>query len=224
MGQIPDGSRETVRAAADPAMRVAAPPTELSVVMPCLNEADTLAACIEKAQAALREHAIAGEVLVSDNGSVDGSPEIAERLGARVVRAPVRGYGGALMVGITAARGKYVLMGDADDSYDFGEIPVFLEKLREGYDLGPGCRLPSVGGTVRKGAMPFLHRWWGNPMFSWIARLWFRVPIHDIHCGMRAFTRALFDRLDQRCTGMEFASEMIIKSALGDAKMAEVPI
>ena len=224
MGQVQDAPREAARAPMTPALDPAERSIELSVVMPCLNEADTLAVCIGKAQSALREHGIAGEVIVSDNGSTDGSREIAEGLGARVIRAPVRGYGGALMEGIAAARGKYVLMADADDSYDFGEIPVFLGKLREGYDLVQGCRLPSGGGTIRKGAMPFLHRWWGNPMFSWIARLWFRVPIRDIHCGMRAFTRSLFDRLDQRCTGMEFASEMIIKSALRNAKMAEVPI
>jgi|SRR5215471_17302836 len=223
MRQIP-GQSEALRVPAPPVSSTADDSIELSVVMPCLNEADTLASCIGKAQAALREHGIAGEIVVSDNGSGDGSAEIAERLGARVVRAPVRGYGGALMAGIAASRGRYVLMGDADDSYDFGEVPLFLEKLRQGYDLVQGCRLPSGGGTTRKGAMPFLHRWWGNPMFSWIARQWFRVPIHDIHCGMRAFTRTLFDRLDQRCTGMEFASEMIIKSALRNAKMAEVPI
>ena len=197
---------------------------ELSVVMPCLNEAETLTSCIEKAQGALRENAIAGEIIVADNGSTDGSPEVAERLGARVVHAQVRGYGSALMEGIAAARGKYVLIGDADDSYDFREIPRFLEKLREGYDLVQGCRLPSGGGTIRDGAMPLLHRWWGNPMFSWMARLWFRVPIHDIHCGMRGFRRELFEELDQRCTGMEFASEMIIKSALRGAKVGEVPI
>jgi len=197
---------------------------ELSVVMPCLNEADTLASCIEKAETALRENGVSGEIIVADNGSTDGSPQVAERLGARVVHAGSRGYGSALMEGIAAARGKYILMGDADDSYDFREIPRFLEKLRAGYELVQGCRLPSGGGTIKKGAMRPLHRWWGNPMFSWIARLWFHVPIHDIHCGMRGFRRELYDELDQRCTGMEFASEMIIKSALRKAKVAEVPI
>jgi glycosyltransferase involved in cell wall biosynthesis len=199
-------------------------PIELSVVMPCLNEADTLAVCIEKARTALRENGIAGEIIVADNGSTDESLEIARRMGARVVHARPRGYGSALMEGIAAARGKYILMADADASYDFGETPRFLDKLRDGYELVQGCRLPSGGGTIRKGAMPPLHRWWGNPMFSWMARLWFRVPIHDIHCGMRGFSRKLYSDLDQRCTGMEFASEMIIKAALRAAKVAEVPV
>lgn len=197
---------------------------ELSIVMPCLNEADTLATCIEKAQRALRESGIAGEIVVADNGSTDGSPEIARRLGARVVHVEARGYGSALMGGIAAARGKYVIMGDADDSYDFLEVPRFVEKLREGYDLVQGCRLPGGGGTVMPGAMPFLHRWWGNPMFTAMVRWWFQAPIHDVYCGLRGFTKALYSRLDQRCTGMEFATEMIIKSSLYGEKIAEVPI
>lgn len=197
---------------------------ELSVVLPCLNEADTLAACIARAQAALRENGITGEVIIADNGSRDGSVAIAADLGARVVAVQARGYGSALMGGIAAARGRYVLIGDADSSYDFGEIPRFLEKLRAGYDLVQGCRLESGGGRILPGAMPFLHRWIGNPIFSWMARLWFHVPIHDIHCGMRGFRRDFQRELDQRCTGMEFASEMIIKSALRGGKTAEVPI
>jgi glycosyltransferase involved in cell wall biosynthesis len=197
---------------------------ELSVVMPCLNEADTLETCIRKAQTALTEHHIAGEIVVADNGSNDGSVQIAERLGARVVHVEAKGYGNALMGGIGAARGKYVLMGDADDSYDFLEIPRFLEKLRQGYDLVQGCRLPSGGGTVLPGAMPPLHRWWGNPMFSLMVRWWFHAPIHDVYCGLRGFTKSLYNRLDQRCTGMEFATEMIIKSSLYGEKIAEVPI
>jgi glycosyltransferase involved in cell wall biosynthesis len=197
---------------------------EVSVVMPCLNEADTLGVCIEKARGAFAESGIRGEVIVADNGSTDGSQEIAQRAGARVVPVRFRGYGNALMGGIAAARGKYVIMGDADDSYDFGEVPAIVRKLREGYALVQGCRLPSGGGTVKPGAMPFLHRWWGNPMFSWMARHWFRTPIHDIYCGLRGFTRELYDRLDQRCTGMEFATEMIIKASLYGEKIAEVPI
>jgi glycosyltransferase involved in cell wall biosynthesis len=198
--------------------------TELSVVIPCLNEADTLAECIEKAQAALREQRIAGEIIVADNGSTDGSVEIACRLGARVVAVPVKGYGSALMGGIAAARGKFIVMGDADGSYDFGEIPRFLEKLREGYDLVQGCRLPSGGGTVMPGAMPVLHRWIGNPLFSLMARRWFKSPLHDAHCGLRAFTKAHYEQIGQRCGGMEFATEMIIKSSLFGGKAAEVPI
>jgi glycosyltransferase involved in cell wall biosynthesis len=192
--------------------------------MPCLNEADTIGTCVRKAIETLRIQCIAGEVIVADNGSSDGSQSIAAELGARVVAVREKGYGAAVMGGIAAARGRYVLMGDADDSYDFREIPKFLAKLREGYDLVQGCRLPAGGGTVVSGAMPFLHRWWGNPMFSWLARRWFRAPIHDVHCGMRAFSRELIDRLKLRCTGMEFASEMIIKATLAETRTAEVPI
>ena len=197
---------------------------EVSVVMPCLNEADTLGSCIEKALRALREHDIAGEVLVADNGSTDGSQDIAERMGARVVHVRERGYGSALMGGIQHARGRYVIMGDADDSYDFLEIPRFVEKLREGYDLVQGCRLPSGGGRILPGAMPGLHRYWGNPMFSAMAQRWFRAPIHDVYCGLRGFQRDFYFTLDQRCTGMEFATEMIVKSSMRSARIAEVPI
>ncbi|MFY9611129.1 MAG: glycosyltransferase family 2 protein [Blastocatellia bacterium] len=199
-------------------------PVELSVVMPCLNEADTLETCIEKAQRAMRENNIVGEVIVADNGSTDGSRQIAQLGGARVVPVTARGYGNALMGGIAAARGRFIIMGDADDSYDFLEIPSFVEKLRQGFDIAQGCRLPSGGGTVMPNAMPFLHRWWGNPMFSWLARKWFHAPIHDVYCGLRGFTRQHYDRLQQRCTGMEFATEMIIKSSLYQANIAEVPI
>ena len=197
---------------------------ELSVVIPCLNEAETLATCIEKAQRALREHNIAGEIIVADNGSTDGSPIIATRLGARVIHVDAKGYGNALIGGIAAARAKYIIMGDADDSYDFLEIPKFIEKLREGFDLVQGCRLPRGGGRVMPGAMPFSHRWWGNPIFSLMARWWFKAPIHDVYCGLRGFTKELYDRLNQRCTGMEFATEMIIKASLYAEKIAEVPI
>jgi glycosyltransferase involved in cell wall biosynthesis len=197
---------------------------EVSIVMPCLNEADTLESCVTKALRALRENNLDGEVIVADNGSADGSPEIARRLGARVVPVAAKGYGHALMGGIAAARGRFIIMGDADDSYDFLETPKFVEKLRQGYDLVQGCRLPSGGGRVMPGAMPFLHRWWGNPMFSLLSRWWFRAPIHDVYCGLRGFTKELYQRLDQRCTGMEFATEMIIKASLFGAKIGEVPI
>jgi glycosyltransferase involved in cell wall biosynthesis len=197
---------------------------EVSVVMPCLNEADTLETCIRKAHAALEEHDIAGEVIVADNGSTDGSQEIAELLGARVVPVEARGYGSALMGGIADARGRYVIMGDADDSYDFLELPKFVDKLREGNDLVQGCRLERGGGRVMPGAMPVLHRRWGNPMFSAMARNWFRAPINDVYCGLRGFTKRHYESLNQRCTGMEFATEMIIKSSLYSARIAEVPI
>ncbi len=201
---------------------------ELSVVMPCLNEADTLEVCLQKAQKAMSEHKIAGEIIVADNGSADDSVKIAKANGARVVHVAEKGYGNALMGGIEAAAGRYVIMGDADDSYDFLELPKFVDKLRDGYDLVQGCRLPAGGGNILPGAMPFLHRWWGNPMFSLLARNWFKAPINDVYCGMRGFTKSHYDRLEQQCTGMEFATEMIIKSSLyADSKnvrIAEVPI
>jgi glycosyltransferase involved in cell wall biosynthesis len=197
---------------------------EVSVVIPCLNEADTLGTCLEKVQRAFREHAIAGEVIVADNGSTDGSVEIAVRSGARVVPVRARGYGNALMGGIAAARGRFVIMGDADDSYDFLELPRLVAGLRRGDELVQGCRLPAGGGRVLRGAMPFLHRWLGNPLFSFLARRWFGAPVHDVYCGFRGFTRALYDRLGQRCTGMEFATEMIIKASLHGARISEVPI
>lgn len=198
---------------------------EVSVVMPCLNEADTLATCITKAQRALREHNIIAEIIVADNGSTDGSQAIAAALGARVVHVRAKGYGNALMGGIGASRGKFIIMGDADDSYDFLEIHRFIEKLRAGYDLVQGCRLPAGGGKIMPGAMPFLHRWWGNPMFSIMVRRWFNATsIHDVYCGMRGFTREFYERLKPRCTGMEFAPEMIIKASLFRESIAEVPI
>jgi glycosyltransferase involved in cell wall biosynthesis len=199
-------------------------PIEVSVVIPCLNEEDTLASCIEKAQRALREHHIAGEIVVADNGSTDLSRTIAERQGTRVIMVKEPGYGSALMGGIAAATGRFVIIGDADDSYDFLEIPKIVEKLREGFDLVQGCRLPAGGGSVRPGAMPFLHRWVGNPFFSFLAQRWFHAPINDVYCGLRGFTKAMYQRLDQRCTGMEFATEMIIKASLRGEKIAEVPI
>ena len=197
---------------------------EVSVVMPCLNESDTLRVCLEKAQRALLDSGIVGEIIVADNGSTDHSTAIAESMGARVVHVKARGYGNALMGGIAAARGKFILMGDADDSYDFGEVPNFVEKLRAGAELVQGCRLPSGGGRIMPGAMPFSHRWLGNPMFSLMVRHMFSSPLHDVYCGLRAFTRDFYDRLDQRCTGMEFATEMIIKAGIHGAKVAEIPI
>jgi glycosyltransferase involved in cell wall biosynthesis len=197
---------------------------DLSVVIPCLNESDTLAVCIRKALEGIREAGVAGEVIVADNGSTDGSQDIATKEGARVVPVAAKGYGNALMGGIAAAQGQWIVMGDADDSYDFREIPKFVAKLRDGCELVQGCRLPAGGGTVAAGAMPWSHRWIGNPMFSALAARWFRAPIHDVYCGLRAFTKELYLRLDQHCTGMEFATEMIIKSSLGGAKIGEVPI
>lgn len=194
------------------------------MVIPCLNEADTIEVVIREARQALDAAAIAGEIVVADNGSTDNSRELASAAGARVVPVKERGYGSALMGGISQSRGRFIVMGDADASYDFGSLPQFVAQLRAGHALVMGCRLPSGGGRVLPGAMPFLHRWWGNPMFSWMVQRWFHAPIHDVHCGLRGFTRELYDRLDLQCTGMEFASEMVIKSALAAVRIAEVPI
>jgi len=213
-----------VNAATEAVPTLAEAEVEVSIVMPCLNEADTLAICIEKAQRAFTKCGVKGEVVIADNGSTDGSPEIARSMGARVVHVAAKGYGNALKGGITAARGKYVIMGDADDSYDFLEVPKFIEKLRAGFDLVQGCRLPSGGGRILPGAMPHLHRWWGNPMFSLMVRNMFWAPIQDVYCGLRGFTKDLYERLDLRSPGMEFATEMIIKSSLYNVRITEVPI
>lgn len=196
---------------------------ELSIVMPCLDEADTVGTCVLKAVNALQKMGIAGEVIVADNGSRDASVEIAQSMGARVVHVERPGYGSALMGGIEAARGRFVLMGDADDSYDFTQVHRFYNKLCDGADLVQGCRLPSGGGRVMPGAMPWLHQY-GNPGLTWLVQKMFKAPINDVYCGMRGFTKELYQRLDQRCTGMEFATEMIIKSTLFGAKIEEVPI
>jgi glycosyltransferase involved in cell wall biosynthesis len=197
---------------------------EASVVIPCLNEAETLGICLKKALRALKEQKIGGEVIVADNGSTDGSQNIARDLGVRVIQVKLRGYGYALMEGIAAAHGKFIIMGDADDSYDFLELPRFVVKLREGFDLVQGCRLPSGGGTIIRGAMPFLHRVWGNPMFSYLARRWLDAPLQDLYCGLRRFREDFYLALDQRCTGMEFATEMIIKASLQGKRISEIPI
>jgi len=221
---MPDHEREVSQEAAAASMATLDTAPEISVVMPCLNEAETIGTCIQKAQEFLHQYNVQGEIVVADNGSTDGSQAIATLMGARVVHVEVKGYGNALMGGITAARGRYVIMGDADDSYDFLDLSRFVEKLREGHDLVMGCRLPWGGGTIKPGAMPFLHQWWGNPMFTVMARRWFGAPINDVYCGLRGFSKALYERLNLRCTGMEFATEMIIKSSLYREKIAEVPI
>ncbi|SRR6056297_1309142 len=197
---------------------------ELTVVMPCLNEADTVGICVDKAVRAMDQAGIVGEVVLADNGSTDASKAIAVDAGARTIDVTTRGYGAALMAGIESARGKFVIMGDADDSYDFLEIPKFVDQLRQGFDLVQGCRLPRGGGTVLPGAMPFLHRYFGNPVLSWLVRRMFGIPIHDVYCGMRGFTKDLYRRLDLRSPGMEFATEMIIKSGIREASMSQVPI
>ena len=197
---------------------------ELSIVMPCLNEAETVGVCVAKAAEWLRSNRVKGEVIVADNGSTDGSQGIAQAAGARVVGIAPRGYGSALMGGIEISRGKFIVMGDADDSYDFSDLGSFVARLRAGADLVQGCRLPAGGGRVMPGAMPKLHLWWGNPMFSAMGRLWFKAPIHDIYCGLRGFTRDCYERLGLRSMGMAFATEMIIKASLFGKKVTEVPI
>jgi glycosyltransferase involved in cell wall biosynthesis len=193
---------------------------EVSVVLPCLNEAETLETCIVKALNAMTNSGISGEVIVADNGSTDGSQAIAERCGARVVPVTEKGYGSALMGGILAARGRWVVMGDADDSYNFAHVPVIVEKLRAGYDLVMGNRFQ---GGIQPGAMPPLHRYLGNPVLSGIGRLLFRCPCRDFHCGLRGFRKDAILRLDLRTLGMEFASEMVVKSTIFVLKIAEIP-
>lgn len=193
---------------------------ELSILMPCLNEAETLATCILKAQQSLTDLNVSGEVIIADNGSSDGSPEIAAQLGARVVRVAEKGYGSALLGGIKAARGKYIIMGDADDSYDFTNLGPFLEQLRAGYDLVMGNRFK---GGIEPSAMPPLHRYLGNPVLTGIGRLFFRSPCGDFHCGLRGFSKAAIQKLDLRTTGMEFASETVVKASLHKLRITEVP-
>jgi glycosyltransferase involved in cell wall biosynthesis len=193
---------------------------ELSVVMPCLNEAETIGTCIEKAQRAIAEADIAGEVIVADNGSTDGSQRIAEALGARVVHVKAKGYGNALMGGIAAAAGRYIIMGDADDSYDFGHIPRFVERLRAGADLVMGNRFR---GGIQKNAMPPLHQYFGNPALTRIGRIFFHSPVGDFYCGLRGFRKDAYGKMGLRTTGMEFATEMVVKSTLLKLRIAEVP-
>jgi hypothetical protein len=193
---------------------------ELTILMPCLNEAATVARCVAKARGFLERAGMAGEVLVADNGSDDGSAALAERAGARVVHVAERGYGAALSAGIAAARGRYVIMGDADESYDFSRLEAFVDKLREGWPLVMGNRFQ---GGIEPGAMPALHRYLGNPVLSFIGRLFFGAPIGDFHCGLRGFDRDAVRALDLRTPGMEFASELVVKAALAGWRIAEVP-
>ena len=193
---------------------------EISVVMPCLNEAETLERCIIKAKKFIQVHNLAGEVIIGDNGSTDGSQQIAIRNGAKVINVPTKGYGSALIGGIMAAEGKYIVMGDSDDSYDFSNLMPYLTEIRNGNDMVMGNRFR---GGIAKGAMPFLHKWLGNPVLSFIGRLFFNSKIGDFHCGLRCFTKAAFLKMDLQTTGMEFATEMIVKAELLGMKIAEVP-
>jgi glycosyltransferase involved in cell wall biosynthesis len=195
-------------------------PIELSIVMPCLNEAESLAGCIRKANAYLHRTGVSGEIVVGDNGSTDGSQDIALHHGARVVNIPLRGYGAALYGASLAARGQYIIMADSDDSYDFSDLDPFLNKLRAGYDLVMGNRFK---GGIRPGAMPWKNRYIGNPVLSTIGKIFFRCPASDFHCGIRGYSKEAFTRMDLRTTGMEFASEMVIKATMMGMKIAEVP-
>src|SRR5271166_644371 len=194
---------------------------EVSVVMPCLNEARTVATCVDKAALCLEKMGVRGEVIIADNGSSDGSQEIATQHGARVVHVSRRGYGSALQAGIAAARGRYVIMGDADDSYDFSDLYPFVERLRAGDDLVMGNRFR---GGIRPGAMPWLHRYVGNPILTGILNLFFHSPIRDAHCGLRAFRKDAYERLGLNAPGMEFASEMVVRACLARQKISEVPV
>jgi glycosyltransferase involved in cell wall biosynthesis len=217
------GAAATLPARSDVAEAVAvdaAAAVELTILMPCLNEAGTLATCITKAMGFLSRSGVSGEVLVADNGSADGSQDIPRSLGARVVDVESKGYGAALLGGIEAARGRYVVMGDADDSYDFADLAPFLAKLREGYDLVMGNRFR---GGIKPGAMPWKNRYIGNPVLSTVGRLFYSSEIHDFHCGMRGFSREAIQRLRLRTTGMEFASEMVVEATLHGLRITEVP-
>jgi glycosyltransferase involved in cell wall biosynthesis len=194
---------------------------EISIVMPCLNEAETLATCIQKAQQAIKKDGLSAEIIVADNGSTDGSQVIATELGARLVPVKRKGYGSALIGGIDAAHGEFVIMGDADDSYDFTAIAPLIAQLREGCDLVVGNRF--LGG-IQPGAMPWSHRWIGNPVLTLISRIFFHTPVGDAHCGLRGFRKDAYERMRLRATGMEFASEMVIKASLKGMRIAEVPV
>ena len=199
----------------------AAPETlELTILMPCLNEAETIEVCVKKAMGYLERSGVSGEVLIADNGSTDGSQALAEACGARVVAVPEKGYGAALMGGIKAAHGKFVIMGDADDSYDFENLDGMIQHLREGAELVMGNRFQ---GGIAKGAMPFLHRYLGNPVLSFIGRLFFSIPVGDFHCGLRGFSRASILNLGLQSPGMEFASEMVVKASLNRLRIEETP-
>lgn len=205
----------------EPATTPGVPPDiELTILMPCLDEVETVGTCIAKAQAFLQRSGMAGEILIADNGSTDGSQAVARKAGARVVDVATRGYGAALSAGVQAARGRYVIMGDADDSYDFSRLDAFVAELRRGHDLVMGNRFR---GGIAPGAMPWKNRYLGNPILSSIGRLFFGCPAGDFHCGLRGFSVDAFQRMDLRTTGMEFASEMVIKATLAGMRIAETP-
>lgn len=197
---------------------------DVTILIPCLNEEKTIESCVEEALEAIQQTGVKGEVLIADNGSTDHSSQIAERCGARVILEKRKGYGSALMAGIQAARGRYILMGDADGSYDFSQLIPFLNLLNQGYDLVMGCRFPKCGGKIMPGAMPWKHRWIGNPVLSFLGRLFFKAPVDDFHCGLRAFKRSSILDLNLKTPGMEFASEMVVKACLSGLRIGQTPI
>ena len=199
--------------------------TELTILIPCLNEEDTIAKCINKAKKNLKKKKIKGDILVVDNGSTDNSVNICRRLGAKVIiEKKNKGYGHALRRGILEAKGKYIIMGDADDSYDFSVLHKFYNKLKKGYEFVQGCRLSSGGGIIKKDAMPFTHRYFGNPFFSFLLKFLFKIPFNDVYCGMRGFKRSIALRHNYICKGMQFAIENLLKFHLSTKKVTEVPI
>ena len=200
------------------------PHPDLTILLPCLNEAATLGACLRAARQGITASGLTAELLVADNGSTDGSPEIALAEGARVIQVAARGYGHALRGGIAGAKGRWILMGDADSSYDFKAVPEFVAALSTGAEFVMGCRLPAGGGRIEKGAMPWLHRWLGNPALTWLGRTLFACPVHDFQCGLRAFSREAVQRLEFRTTQMEFASELVVQAHLAGLRFAEIPI
>ena len=213
-------TRASLRAAPNAPPPAGAAACELTILIPCLNEAETLTTVIRKASQFLERSGVSGEVLVADNGSTDGSQAIAKKLGARVTSVPAKGYGAALLGGIAAARGEFIVMGDADDSYDFTALDAFVKEMRGGADLVMGNRFE---GGIGPGAMPFLHRYLGNPVLSWLGRLLFGAPVKDFHCGLRGIRRDSIDALGLTTTGMEFASEMVVRACLQGLTIAEVP-
>ena len=197
---------------------------KISIVLPCLNESETLAKCIKKATNQIRKLKIKGEIIVADNGSTDGSIKIAKKLGAKVINVKNKGYGNVLRAGINKAKGKFILIADSDDSYNLNDLPKFYKKIINGYDIVQGCRLPSGGGKIVSGAMPLSHRIIGNPIFSYLTKLVYQVPFNDVYCGMKIIRKSFFKNINFFSTGMVFCLEILIKSKINNAKMSELPI
>ncbi|MCC6931932.1 MAG: glycosyltransferase family 2 protein [Deltaproteobacteria bacterium] len=197
---------------------------DVSIILPCLNEAETVANCINKAKVCLDKSSFSYEVILADNGSTDGSVEIAKNLGVRIIKVPEKGYGAAILAGLKNAEGQFIVIADSDDSYDLGIANLFIETLADGHDLVLGCRFPKLGGEIIPGAMPHLHRYVGTPILSWLVRILFKTDIADINCGYRGLQKSFSEKLDLKSSGMEFASEMIVKAVLLKGRMKQIPI